>query len=73
MTLVPRDARSSDHTVFRNAGFTAVGLMEGWTTGDTTPHYHTSGDTYDKIDLPYLEVATRLMMQMVADRVLVTG
>ena len=69
MTIVERDARSSDHTSFRNLGCTAVGLMEGWTSGDTTPYYHTEEDTFDKIDLAYLEVATRLVMQMLADRV----
>jgi hypothetical protein len=69
MMLVERDARSSDHTAFRSLGFASVGLMEGWTSDDSTPYYHTAEDTYDKIDFAYLEVATRLVLQMLGERV----
>ena len=64
--VVEVDDRSSDHTSFRDAGFPAVGLMEGWNHGDTTPHYHEPTDTADMVDYEYLHAATDLVLAVVA-------
>jgi hypothetical protein len=52
---------SSDHIVFREAGFDAVGLLEEWNHGDRTPHYHQSSDRYDTIDFGYVATAATLV------------
>ncbi len=44
----------TDHVSFRAYGFDAVGLTEEFVSGDTTPHYHLSSDTYETLDLDYL-------------------
>ncbi len=59
--------RRSDHASFRALGFPAVGLMEGWNSGDRTPHYHLPSDTFEQVDFDYLAAVTRLMLYVVAD------
>jgi Zn-dependent M28 family amino/carboxypeptidase len=49
----------SDHQNFWDAGFPAVILTDG-TKYDDYPWYHTSGDTIDKVNVPYL----RSMIQL---------
>lgn len=59
---------STDHVSFRKAGFSAVGITEEYVSGDTTPHYHRPGDTFDTVDFDYLESTTILIHQMLRDR-----
>lgn len=59
---------STDHVSFRKAGFAAVGITEEYVSGDTTPHYHRPGDTFETVDLGYLESTTILIHQMLRDR-----
>lgn len=59
---------STDHVSFRKAGFAAVGITEEYVSGDTTPHYHRPGDTFETVDLDYLESTTILIHQMLRDR-----
>lgn len=60
--LVETSTGSTDHTSFRNRGFTAVGLTEGFISGDTTPHYHAPTDTADTVNHPYLQNSTSLLL-----------
>jgi len=64
--LVNTSTGGSDHAAFRPM-FKAVGLTEGYASGDTTPHRHTPGDTLATIDLAYLGQATTLVARTVAD------
>lgn len=59
---------ATDHVSFRKAGFSAVGITEEYVSGDTTPHYHRPGDTFETVDLDYLESTTILIHQMLRDR-----
>lgn len=52
---------STDHTAFRELGFKAIGITEEYKNRDTTPHYHKSTDTYETIDLEYLQSTTAYM------------
>ena len=58
---------STDHHSFRIQGFNAVGLTEEFLNGDTTPHYHTSGDTYETINFDYLLSSTELMYTVISN------
>ncbi len=49
----------SDHQNFWDAGFPAV-LMTDGTRYDSYPWYHTSGDTIDKLSIPYLRSVVQL-------------
>ena len=57
---------SSDHASFWFVGnfpddaFTAVLLGESWETNDQTPFFHSSGDRYSTLDLPYFYELTKL-------------
>ena len=50
----------SDHQAFLEAGMPAVGVGEEFSTGDHTPHYHQSTDSFDKVDFAFLGDVTRL-------------
>ena len=54
---------STDHSSFRPS-FSAIGLTEGYVSGDTTPHYHKSTDTYDTVNFEYLESTTMLTREV---------
>jgi hypothetical protein len=54
-----------DHVAFRPT-FRAVGITEGYASGDTTPQRHTPADT-PTIDLGYLGQATNLVARTLAD------
>lgn len=56
---------SSDHVSFRTRGFQAIGLSEQYRGGDTTPYYHTVGDRYATVNLPYFESSLRLVLAVV--------
>jgi len=48
---------SNDHSLLRPY-VEAIGLTEGYKSGDITPHYHKSTDTYDTINFEYLRSNT---------------
>lgn len=54
ITLTPTGTGFTDHVSFRPYGFAAIGLTEEFVSGDTTPHYHLSSDTYDTVNFEYL-------------------
>jgi hypothetical protein len=59
----------SDHQSFVEAGFTTVGVCEEFVADDHTPHYHTTNDTYDKINFEFLAMATQVGVTVIADSV----
>lgn len=61
--MVETSTGSTNHTSFRPL-FPAIGLTEGYRTGDTTPDYHRASDTYDKVNFPYLLSSTRLTVKV---------
>ena len=61
MPLVETSSGGTDHVAFRKNGYTAVGLCEEWAGGDTTPHYHSSSDTYDTVHFEYMKSTTTLV------------
>jgi hypothetical protein len=60
---------SSDHQSFLTRGFPAVGVGEEFVGNDHTPHYHRSTDRYEMVNFAYLQRMTRLVMDVLADRV----
>jgi hypothetical protein len=64
--MVTTKTASTDHSSFRPT-FLAIGLTEGYTQGDTTPHYHKAGDVFGTVNFPYLASTTVLVNQMLAD------
>ncbi|AOR27945.1 peptidase, M28 family [Formosa sp. Hel1_33_131] len=64
---------ASDHARFWDQGFSAVLVGESWENNDQTPHYHSSGDRYSTLDLPYFhEIAKLIMSYMVTKGSLVS-
>ncbi len=59
--LAATQTGSTDHVSFRQKGFAAVGITEEYAGGDTTPYYHTPGDTYDTVNFAYLALTTALV------------
>ena len=51
---------NSDHSSFWSNGYSAVLLGESWETNDQTPFYHSSGDRFSTIDMPYFYELTKL-------------
>ena len=51
---------SSDHSSFWANDYSAVLLGESWETNDQTPFYHSSGDRFSTLDLPYFHELTKL-------------
>jgi hypothetical protein len=64
--LVTTSTGGSDHVAFRPA-FRAIGITEGYASGDTTPQRHTPRDTAATVDLAYLGQATALVARAVAE------
>jgi hypothetical protein len=58
---------TTDHASFRPA-FPAIGVTEGYRSGDTSPDYHRPTDTFDKVDFPYLLSTTTLVARVLADQ-----
>lgn len=58
---------TSDHSAFRPR-FPAVGVTEGYRSGDTTPDYHRPTDTFDKVSFPYLLSSTALVARVLANQ-----
>jgi len=67
VTLVETATTGSDHTAFRERGFAAMGLTEEFVSGDTTPHYHQSSDTFETVDLEYLASCTTAIGALLSD------
>jgi Zn-dependent M28 family amino/carboxypeptidase len=59
---------STDHESFRPR-FKAIGVTEEYAGGDTSPHRHRITDTYDTLDLKYLETGTRVVIRVMSDLV----
>lgn len=57
----------SDHESFAREGFDAICISEQYTQGDTTPHYHRRGDTFETIHTEYLLSGTRLVVAVLGD------
>jgi Zn-dependent M28 family amino/carboxypeptidase len=57
---------STDHESFRPR-FKAIGVTEEYAGGDTSPHRHRITDTYDTLDLKYLETGTRVVVRVMSD------
>jgi hypothetical protein len=51
------------------AKFPAVGVTEGYRSGDTTPHRHMATDRFATINIDYLKSTTVLVSQVIADLV----
>jgi Zn-dependent M28 family amino/carboxypeptidase len=58
--IVVTNVGTSDHASFRPT-FRAVGITEGYRTGNTSPDYHRPTDTFDKVDFAYLASTTALV------------
>lgn len=67
LDLVETNTAGSDHTAFREQGFPAMGITEGFVSGDTTPHYHQSTDTFETVDLGFLAHSTSVLAGYVSD------
>jgi len=56
----------SDHASFWSNGYPAVLLGESWFNGDQNPDYHTAGDRFSTLDIPYFEEMTKLVLSYMA-------
>lgn len=65
--IVITSTPSSNHASFR-PDFPAVGITEGYRSGDTTPDYHRPTDTFEKVSFPYLAATTTLVARVFADQ-----
>ncbi len=63
--LVITQGASSDTRSFRAGGIPTVGVWENLNSGDSTPHYHQSSDTFATVNFEYLASTTELMYQVV--------
>jgi Zn-dependent M28 family amino/carboxypeptidase len=59
--VVTTTTAGTDHEAFRELGFPAVGLTEGYVSGDTSPYRHTPQDTAATVDVDYLVLAAELV------------
>ncbi len=64
------DINSTDHQAFREVDFNAIGITEEYKNDDTTPFYHSSGDTYETVNFEYLASSTELMFRVLEDLVI---
>ncbi len=62
VNVVNPGTSGSDHASFWNRGFPAVLVGESWENNDQTPFYHSSGDRFSTLDLPYFHQLTKLIM-----------
>jgi hypothetical protein len=62
VNVVNPGTTASDHSRFWNQGFSAVLVGESWETNDQTPFYHSSGDRFATLNLPYYHEMTKLIM-----------
>jgi Zn-dependent M28 family amino/carboxypeptidase len=57
--------QGTDHQAFREKGFPAIGLTEEYVGNDTSPWRHTAQDTAATVEQSYLELGTKLVVQVV--------
>ncbi|MEZ4793353.1 MAG: M28 family peptidase [Gelidibacter sp.] len=62
VNVVNPGTTASDHARFWNEGYSAVLVGESWETNDHTPFYHSSGDRYATLNLPYYHELAKLIM-----------
>jgi Zn-dependent M28 family amino/carboxypeptidase len=63
--VIVTNTEDTDHEAFRNRGFAAIGLTEGYASGDTTPFVHETGDTTATINIDYLVLAAQLAGEVI--------
>lgn len=61
LKIVNPGSVNTDHYSFWKKGFTAIGINEEY-TGDFNPHYHSTGDLFSELNLPYLDENVRLVL-----------
>ena len=66
LTLTVTGTGQTDHVSFRAHGFDAIGLTEEFVSGDSTPHYHLPGDTFETVSLDYLASSSALLLHTAA-------
>lgn len=59
---------SSDHSRFWSQGYSAVLVGEAWSNNDQTPFYHSSGDRFATLNLPYYHQLTKVIMAYMATK-----
>jgi hypothetical protein len=59
------DTGDTDHVSFRARGYPAAGVTEEFVGGDTSPYYHTAGDTIATVELAYTARAVELITTVV--------
>ncbi|MGJ8591016.1 MAG: M28 family peptidase [Aquaticitalea sp.] len=62
VNVVNPGTASSDHSRFWSQGYSAVLVGEAWSNNDQTPFYHSSGDRFATLDLPYFHQLTKVVM-----------
>ena len=62
VNVVNPGTTASDHSRFWNQEFSAVLVGESWENNDQTPYYHSSGDRFSTLDLPYFHELVKLIM-----------
>lgn len=55
---------STDHQAFRELDFNAIGITEEYRNNDSTPHYHKSTDTFETVNLDYLQSTTEYIKKV---------
>ncbi|MBA3539834.1 MAG: M28 family peptidase [Deltaproteobacteria bacterium] len=60
---------STDHVSFRDAGFSATGVSEEFSGGDSSPFRHTAQDTTATVKMGYLVLVTKLVGRVLIDEV----
>ncbi len=58
------DVPATDHTSFRRLDYRAVGITEEYQNGDTTPYYHRPSDTFETVDMEYLEFGIKVFVKV---------
>jgi len=68
VNVVNPGTTASDHARFWNQGYSAVLVGEAWSVNDRTPFYHTAGDRFSTLNLPYYHQLTKLIMGYMATK-----
>lgn len=68
VNVVNPGTSSSDHSRFWSQGYSAVLVGEAWSNNDQTPYYHSSGDRFATLDLPYYHQLTKVIMAYMATK-----
>ncbi|RZT00157.1 M28 family metallopeptidase [Aquimarina brevivitae] len=60
---------STDHHSFREAGYEAVGITEGYVQGDTSPYKDTEKDIFETVNFDYLTTLTQLVYDVIKNQI----